>query len=202
VAAASPGPTTRKFRAIGGERAITWAMRSVALILVVWLGVLGARPAEACGFWSMADHEKGLTIGYLINSASIAKGDRRWAAQYFDLEAKFGLRVVAEHAVILDIAGGKLRKRGKVIGSIAANGDVTIGGHTFAIDLTEPDKLDGVMPTWKLVVKRGDTIVLTSDRASSLCAGMHRDPPMTDAEAREEVRRRVIYYLAWRETGA
>ena len=177
-------------------------MRIAGLILAVWLGVLGAHLAAACGFWSMADQEKGLTIGYLTNSASIAKGERRWATQYFDLEAKGGIRVVAERAVILDIAGGKLRKRGKVIGTLDAAGGVTINGHAYAIELSEPDTLDGVMPTWRLVVKRGDTVILTSDRASSLCAGMHRDPPMTDAEARDEVRRRVIYYRAWRETGA
>ncbi len=176
-------------------------MRIAALILGVSLVVLGVPRAEACGFWSMTDAEKGLTIGYLINSASIAHGDRRWAAQYFDLEAKGGIRVVLDHKVVLDISAGKLRKYGKVIGAIDATGALVINGHTYAIELTEPKKLENIVPAWKLVVKRGETVVLTSDIASSLCAGMHRDPPMTDEEARDEVRRRVIYYLAWRETG-
>jgi hypothetical protein len=175
-------------------------MRIGALVVAVWLVVFGARRADACGYWSMQDKEKGLTIGYLINSASIAKGERRWATQYLDLDAKDGIRVVRDRKVVLDLKAGKLRKYGKVIGTIDTSGALTINRHTYTIELTDPGRQVEV-PSWKLVVKRGDDVILTSDLASSLCAGVRRDPPMTDAESREEVRRRVIYYLAWRETG-
>lgn len=145
----------------------------------------------------MDDTAKGLHISYLINSASIQKGDKRLAAQYLDLEASGGMRTTRERTVVLDIKGGKLRKLGKVIGTI--DGDtVTITGTTYTIELgPAPQQRD--MPTYRLVVKKGDTTIIETDGASSLCAGLKKS--MTDAESREEVRRRVIFYLAWRETG-
>jgi hypothetical protein len=176
-------------------------MRIAALVLGLWLMVSGVRSADACGYWSMTDTQRGFEIGYLINSASIAKGDKRLAAIYLDLEAKGGMRTVRERKIVFDIKGDKLRKLGKVIGTIDRQKDtVTIKGSTYAIELTDPGTAHD-MPTWKLVVKRGDDVVLTSDAASSLCSGMKAPGGMTDEEAKEEVRRRVIFYLAWRETG-
>ncbi len=179
-------------------------MRIAALIVGVWLVIVcaGARHADACGYWEMTDTPKGLKVGYHINSATITKGEKRWAAIYLDVESKGGMRTVRERKVVFDIKGDKLRKLGKVIGTIDRAADtITIKGTTYTIALTDPSKLHD-MPTWKLAVRRGDDVVVTADHASSLCAGMARPGGMTEDEAREEVRRRVIFYLAWRETGA
>ena len=176
-------------------------MRIAALVLGLWAMVAGAPSADACGYWSMTDTQRGFEIGYLINSASIAKGEKRLAAIYLDLEAKGGMRTVRERKVVFDIKGDKLRKLGRVIGTIDRTKDtVTITGATYTLALTDPGR-EHDMPTWKLVVKRGDDVVVTSDSASSLCSGMATPGGMTDEEAKEEVRRRVIFYLAWRETG-
>ena len=173
--------------------------RIAGMVLGVWLVVLG-RPADACGFWSMADKEKGLTIGYLINSASISKGERRRAALYLDIESKQGLRVVKDRKVVFDIKGDKIRRYGKVVGTIDATGAVVFGKKKYTLELSDPMPLHD-MPSWTLTVRRGDEVILTAEHASALCAGLHRDPPMTEAESQDEVRRRVIYYLAWREVG-
>jgi hypothetical protein len=176
-------------------------MRLVAVLVGLWLAIAGARRAAACGSWAMTDVEKSRDIGYLINSVSIHSGERRVGAIYLDTEAKDGLRSVRERKVIFDVKGDKLRKLGKVIGTIDRTADtVTIKGVTYAIALTDYHEEHEGMPAWKLEVRRGDKVIVTAEHASSLCAGMGRG--LTQDESKEEVRRRVIFYLAWRATGA
>jgi hypothetical protein len=176
-------------------------MTARLVIACVAATALAPAPAEACGFFRMEDHEKHLTIGNLVNSAAIASLDndgkegRRVAVLYFDTDSPGGLRVAADHKVVFDVRNDKVLKYGKVVGRIAANGDVTFGKHTYAIELSDERYEHDHMKTWRVVVKRGDVVVLDSADASALCAsfGRHTDPE-------DEVRRRVIYYLAWRET--
>lgn len=176
-------------------------MRLAALLVGFWLVLAGARPADACGYWEMHDVDKQRDIGFLINSATIWSGKNRLGAIYLDVEAKDGLRSVRERKVIFDVKGDKLRKLGKVIGTIDRTADtVTIKGVTYAIALTDYHEEHERIPAWKLEVKRGDQVLVTAEHASSLCAGLAR--AMTQDEAKEEVRRRVIFYLAWRATGA
>ena len=67
-------------------------MRIVAMLLGVWL-LVAARPAEACGYWSMTDKAKKLEIGFLINSAEIkTEKKKRVGAFYLDVESKSGMR--------------------------------------------------------------------------------------------------------------
>ena len=172
-------------------------MRS-ALVIAVMLFV--ARPAFACGFWSMEDTQKKVTIGFLINSAEIKKGEKRLGAFYLDIENKAGLRTSVGRKVQFDIKNGKLRKFGKVVATIDGD-DITFGKKKFTVSLLNPHKVDGVMPAFTLSVKQDDdAVVITSEEASSLCAGIHKES-FTDDDAREEVRRRVFFYLAWREVG-
>jgi hypothetical protein len=165
--------------------------------------VLAARPASACGFFHMTDVEKHLDIEYVIDAASIralGKDDKpatRVGVYYLDIEAKAGLRVVADHKVVFDIAGGKLVHFGKPVATI--DGDtITFGKTAYTIELSDehaayPDS--DKIRAWKVVVKRGDTVVLQAADASALCAALDGK-----RDAKDEVRRRVIYYLAWRET--
>jgi hypothetical protein len=87
-----------------------------------------------------------------------------------------------------------------VIGSVDDGGNATFGKTTYAILFSDPKDYHGML-AWTVTVKRGDDLIAETKTGSALCAGMHRDPPMTEAEQQDEVRRRVIYYLAWRETG-
>jgi hypothetical protein len=176
----------------------------IAFVVLV-LGWLTVRSASACGFWSMHDLEKKLDVGWLINAASITRDtgtdhERRLAALYLDIDNPGGIRVVADKKVIYDLKQSKILRYGKVIGSVDADGNATIGKVTYAISFSDLKDFHG-MPAWTVTVKRGNDVIAETKTGSALCAGLHRDPPMTEAEQQDEVRRRVIYYLAWRETG-
>lgn len=173
-------------------------MRVAAFVLGLLCLAISTRPAEACGYWRMQDSERGTEVGYLINSASIKKGDKKLGALYFDSEAKTGLRVVKDRKVVLDIKNGKLLRYGKPIADVSDAG-VTFGKTAYTIELVDAPSKHG-MPTYQLTVKQGDKVVLSSDEASSLCAGVNA--PMSAEDSRWEVRRRVIFYLAWRERKA
>ena len=169
-------------------------MRIVAMLVGVWL-LVAARPAAACGYWSMTDNEKKLDIGFLINSASITKGkdEKRVGAFYLDIESKHGMRVVKGKSVVYDIKGGK------AVATITGD-TIAFGKKQYTIELTDPHFEHEKMPAWKLAVRRDGELIVEAEHASSLCAGLHKE--MTPAQHEEEVRRRVIYYLAWRELGA
>jgi hypothetical protein len=174
----------------------------IALMIALILA-FAAHRADACGFWSMDDTEKGLTIGWLFNAASIEKGDlekggKRLGALYLDLDNPSGMRVAEGHKVVYDIKGDSVRRYGAVIGHVTKDG-VTFGKHAYAIALTDHRMLDNIINVWKLEVRRGDDVIVTSSAASALCDGMKKG--LTEDQSADEVRRRVIYYLAWREVG-
>jgi len=171
----------------------------LGIVMGMGLVLAGVRSAEACGFWSLADKERGISVGYHINSATITKAKKRLGALYLDVENKSGMRVVKDKQVVFDIKAGKVRKRGKAIATVDG-GTIMFGRTKYTIELSNPTTVHE-MATWELTVKKGDTVIIESKEASSLCAGMHRDPPMTEDDKQDEVRRRVILYLAWRETG-
>jgi hypothetical protein len=166
--------------------------------IVVAAVVAASHPAHACGYWSMDDTERGVKIGWLINSASIEKGERRLAALYLDIDNKPGLRVTLGHKVVYDIQGTTIRKYGAAVGKIGKDGEIVFGKHAYTIEFGEQKDYHG-MPGWAFTVKRGDRVIVTSELSSALCAAVHRD--MDEAAQQEEVRRRVIFYLAWREVG-
>jgi hypothetical protein len=173
-------------------------MMRIALVVGV---LLVAQPAFACGFWSMTDSQRKVTIGFLINSAEIKKGEKRIGTFYLDIENKSGLRTAQGKKVQFDIKNGKLRKFGKVVATVDGD-DITFGKKKFTVSLLNPHKIHDVMPAFTLSVKQDDDqVIITSEEASSLCAGMHDPASFSDADAAEEVRRRVFFYLAWREVG-
>jgi hypothetical protein len=171
------------------------------LLAVVAVALLWVRPAAACGFWDMKDLDKKVEVGWLINAGTVTRGETRLANLYLDLDAP-AVRVAADHKVVFDVVRGKVLRYGKAVGKV--DGDrVTINGTAYTFEWGDLQQEHG-MDAWRLVVRRdhdGKAIV-TSDLASSLCAALHRkDHPMTDAEQQDEVRRRVTFYLAWRELG-
>ncbi|MFN0250215.1 MAG: hypothetical protein ACKV2T_25245 [Kofleriaceae bacterium] len=171
---------------------LKWLLVGIVMVAFV-------RPADACGEWSMTDEEKKYSVSYLINSGRISDGKRNRGSLYLD-ENPNGLRTVKDRKVIFDVKKDKLTKRGKPIASINADGSVAFGKRVYTIELTNPHK-EHDFAAWDLTVKRGDKVILTSTEASALCAPMHRDPPATTAQMQDEIRRRVMFYLAWRETG-
>jgi hypothetical protein len=172
-------------------------MRIVAFLVGAWL-LLAARPASACGVWSMHDTQKKLEAKYLVNSAEIlTEGDKqkRVGVFYLDIENKSGIRVVRSRKVVFDVKNGKLLKLGKTVGTIDGE-KLTIGKKVFTIALTNPHTMHD-MPAWTLAVSLDGETIIEAENAPSLCNNLHGG--MTEADQMEEVRRRVIYYIAWRE---
>jgi hypothetical protein len=172
----------------------------VPLLVAISLVAGGVRRAEACGSWTMADVEKKLAVHYTISSALISKltkqgkPGKRVAAQYFTDE-KQPLRVVTGKRVVLDIKDGKLVQGGKSIGTIE-DSRITIGDATYVVELGS--KVEHPLPSWTLRVSRGDTLVIESDRASSMC--QHALLEGDVAAQQDDIRRRIAFYLAWRHT--
>lgn len=174
--------------------------------LVVAVAIAFPRIADACGVWHMTDVEKKLEIAWVINAGSITnqKTKARLAAIYLDTENKAGLRVVKGRKVAMDFANGKLRKYGKPVASFDDT-SVTFGKRVYTFALEDAGDWHG-FPSWKVTVKRGDVVVIESKQASALCAAAHAQATtgaaLPDADQKEEIRRRIIFYLAWRELGA
>jgi hypothetical protein len=171
-------------------------------LAVVAVVILASPRANACGFWAMKDLDKKVEVGWLINAGTVTRGETRLANLYLDLDAPGGVRVAAEHRVVFDVARGKVLRYGKTVGKVAGD-HVTIDATAYTFEWGTLQQDHGV-DSWRLVVRRDQDgkATITSELASSLCAALHRkDRPMTDAEQQDEVRRRVTFYLAWRELG-
>ncbi len=178
-------------------------LRIVGLIVAALLVL--PRIADACGVWHMDDVEKKWQVDWVINAGSIinSKTKARLSALYLD-EQKDGLRVVKDRKVIFDIAGTKLRKAGKPVATFD-DASVSFGKRVYTFTFESAGDWHG-FPSWKVVVKRGDTVVIESAQASALCAVAaamaSTKTPMPDADQMAEIRRRIMFYLAWREVGA
>lgn len=165
-------------------------MRALIGLLII---LFTATPALACGEWHMHDAERGLDVDYLINAARIKKGDKNYASIYLDVDGKHPLRVVRDKQVVFDIKDGKLLKLGKVVGTVGKD-TLTIGKKTFAIDLSfRPSDAGPTGETYDLKVSTGDKLVVEGEHLYAMCQDV--GPP------REELTRRVVFYLAWRELG-
>jgi hypothetical protein len=173
--------------------------------LVVAAALLFPKIADACGVWHMTDVEKKWQVDWLINAGSIMndKTKAKLNAIYLDTENKAGMRVVKDRKVVFDLAGDKLRRYGK---SVATFDDksVTFGKRIYTFEMTDAGDWHG-MPSWKVTVKRGDVTVIESAQASALCAAARAQSlsgiDLPHADHMKEIRTRMMFYLAWRETG-
>jgi len=178
-------------------------VRIIGLVLAVVLAV--PRIADACGVWHMADVEKKWKVAWVINAGSImnARTRAKLAAIYLDTEHKDGMRAVKDRKVLFDVTGDKLRKLGKQVATFDHT-SVSFGKRIYTFALERGPDSHGY-PAWKVTVKRGDTVVIESAEASALCAVAHaesRGVKMPDEDQMSEIRRRIMFYLAWREVGA
>ena len=178
------------------RRCYRFLMRRVAIAISVLGWLAGTRPAAACGEWHFRDVEKHRIVDYLIGGASVykekdGKQGPRVGIFYLDFDTPATpLRVVKGKKIVFDIKGDKLVRYGSAVGVVTADG-VRIGRTTFAIEL-ESDGMVHELPSWDLHVKRGDDAILEGEHLYGMC---RKTPP------EDEIRRRVIFYLAWRELG-
>lgn len=172
--------------------------RLFLLGVVAWAWVaIGARAASACGEWSLTDTQRKASVSYYVSTANVAMGKKRGV--FWIVEAAGGIQASDGKRVVVDVKDGAIVHRKKKIGTLAADGTAVIKGRTYTIALLDPHPVHG-MPGWNVEVRLGDAVIATGE-AMSLCAAMHREPPLTTAQLEDEVRRRVLYYLVWRDSG-
>ena len=103
-----------------------------------------------------------------------------------------------------NVASGKLRKYGRPVATFDDT-SVTFGKRVYTFAFEDAGDWHG-FPSWKVTVKRGDTVVIESKQASALCAGAEAKArtgkALPEADQMAEIRRRIMFYLAWREVGA
>lgn len=180
-------------------------MKNLLVWVLIAIGlVVGPRIADACGVWQMSDVEKKLDIAWMIDAGSITNPKTKSKAGHLGLaESKTGLYVFRNDKPLYDLAGNKLRKYGKPVATFDDT-SVSFGKRVYTFTFEEPGDLHG-MPSWKVTVKRGDTVVLESKQASALCAfaaaQAKTGSPLPEADQQAEIRRRMMFYLAWREVG-
>lgn len=181
-------------------------MRFTLIGLVVAIALLAPKLAEACGVWHMTDVEKKLDVEWWINAGAIHNPKTKGKVGHLglDTEHKDGMRVFKDRKTLYDLAGGKLRKYGKPVATFDDT-SVTFGKRVYTFTLEDAGDWHG-FPSWKVSVKRGDTVVIESKQASALCAGAaakaKTGQALPDDDQKAEIRRRIMFYLAWREVGA
>lgn len=177
---------------------LVWVLIAVGL-------VVSPRIADACGVWQMTDVEKKLDIHWWINAGAIHNAKTKAKVGHLGLtENKDGLSVFKDRKTLYDVAGGKLRKYGKPVATFDDD-TLSFGKRIYTFAFEDAGDWHG-MPSWKVTVKRGDTVVLESAQASALCAfaaaQAKTGSPLPEADQKAEIRRRMMFYLAWREVGA
>lgn len=181
-------------------------LRIVGLVIAVAAVLAAPKVADACGVWRMTDVEKKLDIEWWINAGAIhnQKTKRKVGHLGLDTEHKDGMRVFKARKTLFDVAGDKLRRYGRPVATFDDT-TVTFGKRVYTFAFEDAGDWHG-FPSWKVTVKRGDTVVLESKQASALCAGAQAQArtgsALPEADQRAEIRRRMMFYLAWRETGA
>ena len=178
-------------------------LRLVGLLVAAVL-VLAPRIADACGVWHMTDVEKKLDIEWWINAGAISAKKGKVGHLGLDTEHKDGMRVFKDRKTLYDVANGKLRKYGRPVATFDDT-SVTFGKRVYTFAFEDAGDWHG-FPSWKVTVKRGDTVVIESKQASALCAGAEAKArtgkALPNADQMAEIRRRIMFYLAWREVGA
>jgi len=180
----------------------SWFVLSVALLA----GGL-PRITHACGVWSLKDEGLGRVVTFYVENTLISppKGKRGPRAMILRLA---GSSAATLHSVIgrrpdLQFKDGALRRRGKALGTI--DGDkLTLGQQRYTISLTDRLAEWGPMHRWEVKVLQGERLI-AGGKAMSLCIGTTNAPPPGErgpkwlAVEQEEIRRRVVLYLAWRQ---
>jgi hypothetical protein len=194
--------TRTRWRTVSARRRVVLAGLVAAAVLAGW----PAGRASACGFWTLHDDERGADVGWLVDSADVRRQGHRVGAFYLDVDAPGGARVAEGKEVVFDVARGWLRRRGKPVGRLVDQGALAIGPARYALAFSDPHTYQGsaTLTAWRLEVRRGDEVVLHADEATALCAAAPDAPAAaTTPEGQQaEIRRRVAFYLLWRDLGA
>lgn len=184
------------------------------------LVALLASDAFACGNWHASDVELGATIEFVSPSVRVRYADGRrerpfGVVDHLDPAASAWVRATTleqidtraitpppylrwdwssesdRPAMRLDMDGTLLRRMDVAVGEWIDARRLRLGADEYHFELTPfEDTHLGAM--WKVRVTRGDTLVLRSDEAASLCTF---DLKVDDVE--REIRTRLAFWLAY-----
>lgn len=174
--------------------------------LILLLQLLRTHAAAACGVWWLQDEERGQSVSFYIRSTFLLSTAAREAGQpaknrILLIEGETADRLHTEQGgrVQLDIREQALRLRGQSVGVLRGD-ELIIGRSAYRIAVAlspeavgHPEKRQ---ERWLVEVRRGDRRI-AHGKAMAMCLGGLQGAE--DAQQELEVRRRVIFYLAWRE---
>lgn len=174
-------------------------------LLAIVVCMLPARMALACGEWWLQDEERGQSVQFYIRSTFLQLGagapgeppHNRILLMEGDSADK--LHTEAGGRPQLSLAGTTLQLHGKAVGELRGS-ELRLGRTAYQILISRnpqiPADSDNLQGRWLVEVRRGEQRI-AHGRAMAMCLGgaLQR----ADTEQEVEVRRRVTYYLAWRE---
>lgn len=167
------------------------------LLLMLWMPL---RSAQACGAWFLTDEEAQHRVRFYIHSVSTQRGEEDAVRVFFIAgDAAHELYLEDHGRRLIDIQGETLRLSGRPVGRVSGD-SVTIRDRTYQISV-QPNPVAQKNPhhlesAWLVEVRREGSVIARGD-AMALCLAARRDAPPEEQQL--EIRRRTLYYLAWRD---
>ena len=173
--------------------------------LIPLLCLFWSSAAAACGTWLLQDDERHQRVRFYIRTTFLIPDG---AAQeqppqtrilVMEVESAEQLHTELSGRTQLDVVNTKLRLRGQVVGELRGE-RLTLGPREYQIAIAvrpeaaaHPERREN---RFQVEVRRGEHPI-AHGQAMALCLGGLRGAD--DAQQELEVRRRVAFYLAWRE---
>ena len=173
------------------------------LIPLIWL--LRTSAAAACGTWLLEDDERHQSVRFYVRTTFLIPDghnpEQPLQNRILVMEGESAQQLHTEVSgrTQLDVVNNQLRLRGRVVGELSGE-RLTIGRLVYQIDVAvrkeaaaHPERREN---RFQVEVRRGEQPI-AHGQAMALCLGGLRGAD--DAQQELEVRRRVTFYLAWRE---
>lgn len=179
------------------------SVRLIWLLPFMWL--LQTHAAQACGEWWLEDDERGHTVRFFIRSTYLDPPKRTAGeASTNRILLMEGMSAEQLHTQVggrtqLAVVNDQLQLFGKKVGELRGD-ELTIGRVSYQISLAlnplAPADRTNRENRWLVDIRRGEQRIAHAV-AMALCLGGLQ--PLEDSKQALEIRRRVIFYLGWRE---
>ncbi len=173
------------------------------LIPLIWL--LRTSAAAACGTWWLQDDERHQSVRFYIRSTFLIPDGHNPETPpqnrilLMEGESAQQLHTEVSGRTQLDVMNNQLRLRGRVVGELSGE-RLTLGRLVYQIAVAvrpeaaaHPERREN---RFQVEVRRGEQLI-AHGQAMAMCLGGLKGAD--DAQQELEVRRRVTFYLAWRE---
>lgn len=184
----------------------------IAALVLVGLSLVPSRDAHACGVWRLEDLELGHTVQLLCSGLHLERKGKRGRPILTVPEVpveRLSARVGGKTR--FDFDGEVLRFDGKPVGTLrpvplgareetaladaADRRELTLRGQAFRVSVRRnPDHPEPGREMWLVEVLRGEAPIARG-KAHAFCNVV----TTPEREQREDVIKRTVFYLAWRE---